>query len=176
MAQLSSTSPKIWFKRTINFKWRWCILHQIETTSECMHACVRACACPCSHHCLAVQYRGGGRSAGDGATCSRCGRRRRCPGLISLARGAAAWLPSSTPGEYLFHQVCVCGSLTAKNMEGAWTGIIMCCCDFLKLEYELCMTDKHSVHLRPSLRAFLEHGLSRLPSRPEWPSWEWNVP
>ena len=63
--------------------------------------------------------------AGDAATCSRCGIRRRCPGLISLARGAAAWLPSSALRERLSQWVCVCvsqpvywGSLTAEWMEG----------------------------------------------------------
>lgn len=29
-------------------------------------------------------------------------------------------------------------------MDGAWTGIIMCCCEFLKLECKLSMTDKRS--------------------------------
>lgn len=55
--------------------------------------------------------------AGDGATCSRCGIMHRCPSLISLARGAAAWLPSSAPRECLFHWVCVCWGLTAEWME-----------------------------------------------------------
>lgn len=154
----------------------------------------------------------GGDPAGDAATCSRCGIRRRCPGLISLARGAAAWLPSSALRERLSQRVCVCVSqpvcwgksdsrvdggrrrwrggennVTLSMSELAWvqdsgakeqgvptwkrrkewekknTSVIMCLCT------------------KASLRACLLYvstllGLFHLPGKPEWPSWEWNVP
>lgn len=77
----------------------------------------------CSHKVAAVKRKEREGSAGDAATCSRCAIRHRCTGLISLARGAAAWLPCAASRESLSRRVCVCisqplhgeESLTAKK-------------------------------------------------------------
>lgn len=142
----------------------------LHPASKRNNVCVCARTCPCSRHCLAVQYRGAGRPASDGATCSRCGRRRRCPGLISFARGAAAWLPGSTPGEYLFHQVCVCEKFDSRVDGGSvdWNNNVLLWIFPAGIQT---FNDRQTlVRLRPSLCAFLELGPFRLPPRPEWPS------